>query len=119
MTQATFHCDCGADPKIRSVRLSLVNINPPYGSARVRGTPDAQWLPLERIAKPTDVATPTPAVQVELLDQTRSCTLACIGWTACDGTLRPCPEIREMTLKQGDTRFREEQPPRGHPPRRP
>jgi hypothetical protein len=115
MTEATFQCECGADPKIRSVRLSLVNINPPYGSARVRGTPDAAWVPLERIAKPTDVATPTPGVTVQLLDQTRSCTLACIGWTACDGTLQPCPQIKEMTLRQGDTRFR----PNARPPRRP
>jgi hypothetical protein len=106
MTQATFYCDCGADPKVRSIRLSLVNINPPYGAARVRGSADTEWKPLERVAKPTDVATPEPRVEVELLDQTRSCTLACIGWTAWDGSLRPCADIKEMTLKQGDTRFR-------------
>ena len=116
MTRATFHCDCGADPEIRSIRLSLVSLNPPYGAVRVRGAADAPWTPLDRIAKPTDVAAATPYVEVELLDQTRSCTLACIGWTASDGTLRPCPEIKEMTLKAGDTRFREP-PPQLRPPR--
>lgn len=116
MTQATFLCECGAHPEVLAIRISLVNINPPYGSARVRGTPDAPWILLERIAKPTDVATPKPEVEVELLDQTRSCTLACIGWTARDGTQRSCPEIKEMTLRQGDTRFRP-QPPRPRPPR--
>jgi hypothetical protein len=115
MTQATFHCDCGADPQIRSIRLSLVAINPPYGSARVRGSPDAEWTTLERIAKPVDVAAATPNVEVELLDQTRSCTLACLGWTGLDGAFRPCADIKELTLHQGDGRFRPE--PRG--PRRP
>lgn len=114
MTQATFFCDCGADRQVRGMRISLVEISPSYGSVRVRGgAPGAPWTPLERIARPTDVATPKPEVEVELLDQTRSCTLACIGWTAADGTLRQCPAIREMTLRQGDTRFR---PP---PPRTP
>jgi hypothetical protein len=114
MTQATFHCECCADPVVRSIRLSLVAINPPYGSARVRGSPEAGWTPLERIAKPTDVPAATPDVEVELLDQTRWCTLACIGWTDRSGALRPCADIREMTLKQGDTRFRHEPPgPRG------
>jgi hypothetical protein len=118
MTVAVLYCDCGADPEVRAIRLSLININPPYGSARARGTPDAPWTPLERVAKPTDVATSRPEVEVELLDQTRWCTVACIGWTACDGTRRPCPEIKEMTLRQGDTRFQPEQPkPRA--PRRP
>ena len=116
MTQAIFFCDCGADPQVRAIRISLVNLNPPYGSARVRGTTTDPWTLLERIAKPTDVATPKPEVEVELLDQTRSCTLACLGWTASDGTLRQCPEIKEMTLRQGDTRFRPP-PPRSRPPR--
>src|SRR4051812_3232543 len=102
MTQATFHCHCGAEPQVRSIRLSLVAINPSYGSVRVRGTPDAEWTPLERIAKPIDVAAATPDMEVELLDQTRSCTLACIGWTDRGGAPRPCAEIREMTLQQGD-----------------
>jgi hypothetical protein len=115
MTQATFYCHCGADPRVRAIRVSLVNLNPPYGSARVRGSPDAEWTTLERIAKPTDVATSAPRIEVELLDQTRSCTLACIGWTGWDGKPRSCEEIREMTLKQGDTRFRPV-PPK---PRRP
>src|SRR3954469_20862236 len=114
MTQATFYCDCGADPQVRAVRVSLVNINPPYGSGRLGGSDVAQWQTLERIAKPTDIATPEPRLEVELLDQTRSCTLACIGWTGWDGKQRPCQDIREMTLKQGDTRFRPVQlkPPR-------
>src|SRR2546421_10618482 len=101
MTQATFQCDCQADPEVRSIRLSLVNINPPYGSARVRGKPGAEWTTLERIAKPTDVAAATPSVEVELLDQTRSCTLACIGWTDPAGALRPCTDIKGKNLKQG------------------
>jgi hypothetical protein len=118
MTQATFFCDCGADPEVRSIRISLVEISPPYGSVRVRGgAPGAPWTLLERIAKPTDIATPKPELEVELLDQTRSCTLACIGWTASDGSLRPCAEIKEMTLGQGDARFRPH-PPRTRPPRR-
>jgi len=114
MTQATFYCDCGADPQIRSIRLSVVNLNPPYGAARVRGAPGSSWTRLERIAKPLDVDATTPYVEVELLDQTRSCTVACIGWTASDGTLHPCPEIREMTLKQGDTHFRAQPPAPRH-----
>lgn len=116
MTLATFHCDCGADPSIRSIRLSVVNLNPPYGAAQVRAASQSPWMRLERIAKPVDVAAPTPYVEVELLDQTRSCTLACIGWTGSDGTLHPCAEIREMTLKQGDTHFRP-QPAAPRPPR--
>ena len=76
----------------------------------MRGTPGAEWTALERIAKPTDVATSAPEVAVELLDQTRSCTLACIGWTDLGGAARPCADIREMTLKQGDTRFHPEPP---------
>jgi hypothetical protein len=117
MTQATFHCGCGANPQVRSIRLSLVQINPPYGSARVRGSAEAEWTILERIAKPTDVAATSPDVEVELLDQTRSCTLACIGWTDSAGNLRPCADIEEMTLKQGDNRFRPE-PPGARLPRR-
>ena len=106
MTQATFHCDCAAGPNIRSIRLSVVKLDPPYGAVQARGAPQSPWMRLERMAKPVDVAAPTPYVEVELLDQTRSCTLACIGWTGSDGTLHSCPGIREMTLKQGDSQFR-------------
>ena len=110
MTRPTFHCACGVDPQVRSIRLSLVQINPPYGSVRVRGAAEAGWTALDRIARPADVTTATPDMEVELLDQTRSCTLACIGWTDRAGALRPCADIKEMTLKQGDTRFRRELP---------
>jgi hypothetical protein len=106
MTQATFHCECIADPQPGSIRISLVGINPAYGSARVRGSPGAEWTTLERIAKPTDVPAVSAVLEVELLDQTRSCTLACLGGTDAAGAFRPCGEIKEMTLSQGDTRFR-------------
>jgi hypothetical protein len=117
MAQATFRCTCGVDPQVRSIRLSLVQINPPYGSVRVRGAAEAGWTALERIARPADVSTATPDVEVELLDQTRSCTLACIGWTDRAGVPHPCADIKEMTLKQGDTRFHPE-PPGARLPRR-
>jgi hypothetical protein len=115
MTQAPFHCECATDPQVRSIRVSLVGINPSYGSTRLRGSPADEWTSLERIAKPTDVRAASPTVEVELLDQTRSCTLACIGWTDRGGAFKNCADIREMTLNQGDTRFRPEPPKRRRP----
>src|SRR5438128_713573 len=112
MTKAPFHCECAVDPQLRSIRVSLVGINPAYGSARVRGSAEAGWTSLERIAKPTDVPAVSPVLEVELLDQTRSCTLACIGRIDAAGAFKPCADIREMTLSQGDTRFRPATPGR-------
>jgi hypothetical protein len=113
MAEVPFHCRCASESTVRSVRLSLVSINPAYGSARVRGGPGLEWTNLERIAKPIDVPAVSSALLVELLDQTRSCTLACIAWSDAAGAGVPCEDVREMTLQQGEYEFRPDRAARG------
>jgi hypothetical protein len=76
-------------------------MDPVYGSVLACGTSSADGTLLDRIAKPTDVATASPMVLLELLDQTRSCSLACIAWRDKTGTVFPCSNIKEVQLQQG------------------
>jgi hypothetical protein len=101
MAQVRFHCSCASSSTVKSVRLSVVNMDPAYGTALACGTSSAEGKLLDRIAKPTDIPTASPLVLIELLDQTRSCTLACIAWRDKSGAVFPCSDIREVVLRQG------------------
>ncbi len=100
MAEVPFRCRCVPGTGVSGVRVSLVNIDPVYGSARIREAGAEGWTLLERVAKPVDITSSSPDLVVELLDQTRSCTLACIGWRDRKGNAVPCGEITETIIRQ-------------------